>query len=119
MVQKVCFDLENAQFLFAASSDNIRLFNIENNKLVDMIQLVNRNISDMKIAEQSQTLNTATLNSNTVSVWYSHLKSLNYDENIDNIPISESSNKLRTSSERKPEPMNIEPPIQPLHQSRS
>ena len=43
--------MENAQFLFAASSDNIRLFNIENNKLVDIISLVSKNISDMKIAE--------------------------------------------------------------------
>jgi hypothetical protein len=82
--------------------------------------MVPRKIGDMKIAESSQSLNITTINANTISVWYSSIRSLNYDENIDHIPMNEGKaqrSQQVSESYQGPERMEIDPPIQPLHQN--
>ena len=51
-------------------------------------------ISDLKIANEERFLLMSAIQNNTISVWYTPLESINYDESIDMIPSSDSqSNK--------------------------
>ena len=80
--------------------------------------MVPKRLGDMKIAQESETLNLAAIHANTISVWYSQLRSLNYDDEIDSIPVSEPrgiSDPVAAPSGIGPEPMQIDPPLQPLH----
>lgn len=88
------FDEEgNADCLFAASGENIKLWNIENNKLLDCFSVIPKTISDLKIANEERFLQVSAITNNTVSVWYAPLESINYDESIDIIPSSDSAAK--------------------------
>jgi WD40 repeat protein len=78
---------DNAEFLFSASSENIKLWNIENNKLLDCLSIIPKTISDLKIAAYERFLLMSAIHKNTISVWYSPLEHINYDETIDMIPI--------------------------------
>jgi WD40 repeat protein len=44
---------ENSDLLFAASNDNVRLWNVETNKQLDCLSLPPKTITDMKIAPDS------------------------------------------------------------------
>ena len=81
---------DESEFLFAASSENIKLWNIETNKLLDQISIIPKTISDLKIANSNRFLLMSAINNNSISVWYTPLESLNYDESIDLIPSSDS-----------------------------
>lgn len=84
------FDEErNAEYLFAASSENIKLWNIENNKLLDCLSIIPKTISDLKIANEERFLLMSAIANNTISVWYAPLESINFDETIDIIPSSD------------------------------
>ena len=48
-ITNLTFD-DNAEYLFAASSENIKLWNIETNKLLDCLNIIPKTISDLKIA---------------------------------------------------------------------
>lgn len=81
------FDPErNTDCLFAASSDNIKLWNIENNKLLDQLSIIPKSISDLKIANEERFLLMSAIQNNTISVWYAPLESINYDDSIDTVP---------------------------------
>lgn len=84
---------KDPEFLFAASGDNIKLWNIENNKLLDQISIIPKTISDMKIANEGRFLLMSAITNNSISVWYTPLESINYDETIDIIPSSDSAVK--------------------------
>lgn len=84
---------KDPDFLFAASGDNIKLWNIENNKLLDQISIIPKTISDMKIANEGRFLLMSAITNNSISVWYTPLESINYDETIDIIPSSDSAVK--------------------------
>ena len=90
-ITHLTFDEErNADCLFAASEGNIKLWNIENNKLLDCLSIIPKIISDMKIANEEKFLMMSAISNNTISVWYAPLESINYDESIDTIPSSDS-----------------------------
>jgi len=40
----------DSEYLFAASSENIKIWNIETNKLLDCLSIIPKAISDLKIA---------------------------------------------------------------------
>ena len=90
-ITNLTFDEEkNAEYLFAASSENIKLWNIETNKLLDCLSIIPKTISDLKIANEERFLLMSAINNNTISVWYAPLESINFDESIDIIPSSDS-----------------------------
>jgi WD40 repeat protein len=92
-ITNLCFDEDpnrNSEYLFAASSENIKLWNIETNKLLDCLSIIPKTISDLKIASEERFLLMSAILNNTISVWYSPLESLNFDESIDIIPSSDS-----------------------------
>ena len=76
--------------MFAASGENIKLWNIENNKLLDCLSIIPKSISDMKVASESKCLLMSAISNNSVSVWYAPLESINTDDSIDTIPSSDS-----------------------------
>ena len=56
-ITNLTFEESNsAEFLFAASSDNIKLWNIETNKLLDCLSMIPKTISDLKIASYEKFL---------------------------------------------------------------
>jgi WD40 repeat protein len=89
-ITNLTFVEDNAEFLFAASSENIKLWNIETNKLLDCLSIIPKTISDLKIANYEKFLLMSAISNNTISVWYSPLESINFDETIDIIPSSDS-----------------------------
>lgn len=91
-ITNLTFDEErNSEHLFAASSENIKLYNIETNKLLDCLSIIPKTISDLKIANDERFLLMSAIANNTISVWYSPLESINFDETIDFLPSFESS----------------------------
>jgi katanin p80 WD40 repeat-containing subunit B1 len=90
-IMNMTFDEEkSADYLFVASGENIKLWNIENNKLLDCLSIIPKSISDLKIANEERFLMMSAITNNTISVWYAPLESINYDESIDIIPSSDS-----------------------------
>lgn len=89
-ITNLTFVEDNSEFLFAASSENIKLWNIETNKLLDCLSIIPKTISDLKIANYERFLLMSAINNNNISVWYSPLESINFDETIDIIPSSDS-----------------------------
>lgn len=82
---------ENPDLLFAASHDHIRLWNVETNKQLDCLSLPPKTITDMKISLEtgdSGLLLVSAIQQNTVSIYYAHLKNINFDESIDMLPTS-------------------------------
>jgi WD40 repeat protein len=90
-ITHLTFDEErNSEYLFAASSENIKLWNIENNKLLDCLSIIPKTISDLKISNEEKFILMSAISNNTISVWYTPLESMNFDETIDIIPSSDS-----------------------------
>lgn len=90
-ITNMTFDPErNVDCVFAASSENIKLWNIENNKLLDQLSIIPKSISDLKIANEERFLLMSAIQNNTISVWYAPLESINYDDSIDIVPSNES-----------------------------
>ena len=80
---------EESEYVFAASNDNIKLWNIESNKLLDCLSIIPKTISDLKIANYERFLLMSAISNNTISVWYAALENINFDETIDTIPSSD------------------------------
>ena len=80
---------ENSDLLFAASNDHVRLWNVETNKQLDCLSLPPKTITDMKIAPnsgESGLLLVSAIQRETISIYFSHLKNINFDESIDMLP---------------------------------
>jgi katanin p80 WD40 repeat-containing subunit B1 len=91
-ITHLAFDPDRSpDILFAASGENIKLWNIENNKLLDQLSIIPKQISDLKVAQESRFLMMSAIQNNSVQVWYAPLEQFNYDESIDTVPSSESS----------------------------
>ncbi len=85
------FDEEkNPDYLFSASGENIKLWNVENNKLLDCLSFIPKTISDLVIANEDRFLLMSAITNNNIAVWYAPLESINYDETIDIVPSSDS-----------------------------
>ena len=52
-IRHLCFYEDNADLLFASSSDHVRLWNVETNKQLDCLSLPPKTITDMKVAPNS------------------------------------------------------------------
>ena len=89
-ITNLTFCDDNAEYLFAASSENIKLWNIETNKMLDCLSIIPKTISDLKIANYERFLLMSAISNNTISIWYSPLENINFDETIDIIPSSDS-----------------------------
>lgn len=90
-ITNLTFDEEKSpDYVFAASNENIKLWNIENNKLLDCISIIPKTLTDLKIANEERFLLLSAIQNNTISVWGAPLESINYDESIDIIPSSDS-----------------------------
>lgn len=56
-ITNLVFDQEKStDYLFAASGDNIKLWDVENNKLLDQLSIIPKSISDLKIATEEKFL---------------------------------------------------------------
>lgn len=79
----------DADLVFAASGDNVRLWNVETNKQLDCISLPPKQITDMKVAPdsgESGLLLVSAIQANNISMYFSHLSNINFDETIDVLP---------------------------------
>lgn len=85
-ITNLTFYEDNSECLFAASSENIKVWNIEHNKLLDCLSIIPKTISDLKIAQYERFLLMSAINNNNISVFYCPLESINFDETIDTIP---------------------------------
>ena len=88
-INHLCFYEENADLLFAASNDHVRLWNVETNKQLDCLSLPPRTITDMKVAPftgDSGLLLVSAIQKETISIYFSHLANINFDESIDMLP---------------------------------
>lgn len=86
-INHLLFSELNAEHLFASSSQNLRVMNIENNIQLDSIQLPPKEVTDLKISYQRRYLLLSCIQSNTLSVYYQSLDHINFDETVDTIPI--------------------------------
>mmetsp|Transcript_13029 Transcript_13029/g.20217 ORF Transcript_13029/g.20217 Transcript_13029/m.20217 type:complete len:104 (+) Transcript_13029:735-1046(+) len=97
---------ENSEILFAASKEHVRVWNIEQNKMLDQINLPPKTVSDMKVAPKSGPnglVLVPTMQKDTVTVYFSHLNSINFDENIDFIPTNQ-----QAAEKHHHEPMQVD-----------
>lgn len=78
-ISHLAFSEQNAEYLFAASADNIRVWNIESNQALDCISVPPKTVSDLKINGKKHLL-VSCIQANTVSMYYHKLDELNYDE---------------------------------------
>ena len=88
-IRHLSFYEDNADLLFAASSDHVRLWNVETNKQLDCLSLPPKTITDMKVASQSGDsglLLVSAIQKETISIYFSHLAHINFDESIDMLP---------------------------------
>jgi WD40 repeat protein len=85
-VSHLTFSDLNAEHLFAASAQNLRVMNIENNFQLDCIQTPPKEVTDLKISYQRRYLLMSCIQSNTLSVYYQSLDHINFDETVDTIP---------------------------------
>jgi katanin p80 WD40 repeat-containing subunit B1 len=76
----------HSDHIFSVSRENLRLWNIENNKLLDCIAVPPRAVADFGITFVKKFLLLACIQSNTLSVYYTNLDSINTDEDVDTIP---------------------------------
>ena len=98
-ITNMTFDEErNPDYLFAASGENIKLWNVESNKLLDCLSIIPKTISDLKIANEERFLMMFAIQNNNISVWYAPLESINYDDSIDMVPSSESGRNDRNTT---------------------
>ena len=82
---------QNPDLVFACSNEHVSLWNVETNKKLDCISLPPKTITDMKIAPESGEsglLLVSAIQSNTISMYFSHLSNINFDESVDVIPES-------------------------------
>jgi WD40 repeat protein len=86
----IYYEEKSPDYLFAASGENIKLWNIENNKLLDCLSVIPKTISDLVIANEDRFLMMSAITNNNIAVWYAPLENFNYDETIDIIPSSDS-----------------------------
>lgn len=100
-ITNITFDPDrNPDIIFAASGENIKLWNVETNKLLDQLSIIPKSISDLKIANEERFLMMSAIQNNTISVWYAPLESINYDDSIDTVPSSESAG-LRNNQDQQ------------------
>jgi WD40 repeat protein len=88
-IRHLSFYEDNADLLFAASSDHVRLWNVETNKQLDCLSLPPKTITDMKVAPhsgESGLLLVSAIQKETISIYFSHLSNINFDESIDMLP---------------------------------
>jgi len=105
-ISHMSFYEENSEILFAASKEHVRVWNIEQNKMLDQINLPPKTVSDMKVAPKSGPnglVLVPTMQKDTVTVYFSHLNSINFDENIDFIPTNQ-----QAAEKHHHEPMQVD-----------
>jgi len=108
-VQHLSFYEDNADLLFAASSDNIRLWNVETCKQLDCLSLPPKTVTDMKVAPESGEsglLLVSAIQRETVSIYFSHLANINFDESIDMLPTHIGAQSAQNQNQEEPEQQN-------------
>ena len=101
-ISHLAFSELNAEHLFAVSQDNLKVWNIENNKLLDFLSVPPKRVTDLGISYARRFLLLSCLQANTLSVYYTSLDSINFDEDVDTVP--EQPSQPRPSAEG-PDPM--------------
>ena len=64
----------------------MKVWNIENNKLLDCLSVPPKRVTDLGISYQRRFLLLSCLQANTLSVYYTSLDSINFDEDVDTVP---------------------------------
>jgi katanin p80 WD40 repeat-containing subunit B1 len=79
LIQKICFDPEDSRFLFTAGNDSLKLWDIEESRLLDNIESNWKGIADLGIYTRESMIFGLTLNTGTMSLWSTDLKSVCYN----------------------------------------
>jgi katanin p80 WD40 repeat-containing subunit B1 len=85
-ISHLFYSHNNPDHLYSASADNIKLWNIETNVLLDCLSVPPKTVADFKVSSQFILL--SSIHDNTLSVYYTSLEKLNFDESIDTVPTS-------------------------------
>ena len=80
------FSEHHSDHIFSVSKENLRVWNIENNRLLDNLSMPPRPAADLGITFVKNFLLLACLQSNTLSVYYTKLDQISFDEELDSIP---------------------------------
>lgn len=92
-ISHIQFSGENDEHLFAVSPNHMRVWNVENNKLLDCLQCPPKPVADFNVTYHTRYMLFACILNNTLSMYYTSLKNINFDEDVDTIPSS--SNEVR------------------------
>ena len=76
----------NAEHIFAVSQENLKVWNIESNKLLDCLAVPPKPVADFGITYQKKFILLSCIQNNTLSVYYNSLDNVNFDEDVDTIP---------------------------------
>lgn len=88
-ILNLAFSHEHQDLLFACSQDNIRIWNIETNNQLDVMSVPPKPVADFKLSPRMRSIFLCTLQANTLSVYFSSLDALNFDETVDTVPSSD------------------------------
>ena len=86
-ISHICFSTENPDHLFACSAENIRLWNIETNQALDCLGLPPKPVADFRVSFSKRFLFLTTIQANTLTVYFSSLDNINFDESVDTVPM--------------------------------
>lgn len=73
-ILNIAFSRDNPEHLFACSQDNIRLWNIESNQLLDCLATPPRPVADFEINYDSKFIFLATMQANNLAIYYQNFE---------------------------------------------
>ena len=82
VIQKICFDPEDSRFLFSAGNDSLKLWDIEESRLLDNIESNWKGVEDLCVYTRESMIFGLTLNSGSMSLWSTDLKSVCYSGRV-------------------------------------
>lgn len=77
-IQKICFDPEDSRYLFSAGNESLKLWDVEESKLLDSIESTWRGVQDLTVYAKESMLIGLSINSSSMSLWGTDLKSISY-----------------------------------------
>jgi WD40 repeat protein len=111
-IQKICFDPNDSRYLFTAASESLRLWDIEESRLLDSIESTWRGVEDLCVNAKESMLVGLTVNSASFSLWATDLNAIAYSGRVfDDIrPVVPAPQNIPAPVVRKPEekPKRIE-----------
>ena len=89
-ISHLAFSEQNAEHVFAISQENLKVWNVETNKLLDCLQVPPKPVVDFGVTYQKKFVLLSCIQNNTLSVYYNSFDNINFDEDVDTIPTNSS-----------------------------